>query len=113
MIADYFFIRRQQLLVADLFRFQGRYRYWRGFNPWALLALVAGILPNVPGFLTQTGLLHPDALWPWVTAIYNYAWFVGFFLSGSLYYVLMKKQGQNQAPDVIETPKAQARVSTH
>ena len=113
MIADYFFIRRQQLLVADLFRFQGLYRYRRGFNPCALLALVAGILTNVPGFLTQTGLLHPDALWPWVTAIYNYAWFVGFFLSGSMYYVLMKKQGQNQAPDVIETPKAQARVSTH
>jgi NCS1 family nucleobase:cation symporter-1 len=113
MIVDYFFVRRQQLVVADLFRLSGQYRYRGGLNPAALAALLAGILPNVPGFLTQTGLLGPDVLWPWVTGIYNYAWFVGFFLSGTLYYVLMQKPARVYAPQQSETSKVQARVSTH
>jgi nucleobase:cation symporter-1, NCS1 family len=113
MIVDYFFVRRQQLVVADLFRLSGQYRYRGGLNPAALAALLAGILPNVPGFLAQTGLLGPDVLWPWVTGIYNYAWFVGFFLSGSLYYVLMQKPARVYAPQPSETSKVQARVSTH
>jgi NCS1 family nucleobase:cation symporter-1 len=113
MVVDYFFIRRQQLDVADLFRFAGSYRYQQGFNTRALLALVAGILPNVPGFLTQTGLLGPEVLWPWVAAIYHYAWFVGFFLSGSLYYLLMQQQARATPRAASQTPKAQIRVSTH
>jgi NCS1 family nucleobase:cation symporter-1 len=113
MIADYFFIRHQQLAVADLFRFTGIYQYRRGFNPGAGLALVAGILPNVPGFLSQTGLAGPGTFWPWVTEIYNYAWFVGFFLSGSLYYLWMKKYARHQPLHDLETSKAQVRVSTH
>ncbi|HZG23563.1 MAG TPA: NCS1 family nucleobase:cation symporter-1, partial [Chitinophagaceae bacterium] len=52
MIADYYFIRKQQLHVADLYRSSGSYRYTNGFNRVALVALLAGILPNVPGFLT-------------------------------------------------------------
>jgi NCS1 family nucleobase:cation symporter-1 len=113
MIADYFFIRRQQLVVADLFRFTGIYQYRHGFNPGALVALVAGILPNVPGFLSQTGLVGPGTFWPWVTEIYNYAWFAGFLLSGSLYYLWMKKYAHQQSPHDLETSKAQVRVSTH
>ena len=113
MIVDYFFVRRQKLLVADLFSFSGLYRYQHGFNRHALLALLAGILPNVPGFLVQIGLLDPAWLWPWVTGLYNYAWFVGFFLSGSLYYLFMKNAGQFTSALDIQPLKAQARVNTH
>ena len=52
MIVDYFFIRRQQLQVNDLYQLQGTYTYQKGFNQVALIALLLGILPNVPGFLT-------------------------------------------------------------
>jgi NCS1 family nucleobase:cation symporter-1 len=56
----------------------------------ALIALFLGILPNVPGFLTTVGLLSPGAVWPWVSALYNYAWFIGFFVSGLSYLILMR-----------------------
>ncbi len=85
LIADYYFVRRQQLSVTDLYRVQGQYSYTGGFNLCALLALVLGILPNIPGFLTTIHVLGPDAVPKWMSAIYSYAWFTGFFVSGAFY----------------------------
>ncbi|MES3016975.1 MAG: NCS1 family nucleobase:cation symporter-1 [Bacteroidota bacterium] len=90
MIADYYFIRKKLLAVDDLYKFDGIYGYKKGFNLKAVLAIIAGILPNVPGFLVQVKLINPDTVWPWISGIYNYAWFAGFFISGVLYYVLMR-----------------------
>jgi NCS1 family nucleobase:cation symporter-1 len=90
MIVDYFFIRRQQLLVNDLYLLHGAYRYRNGFNRSALIALLLGILPNVPGFLTTVGLIEKGAVWSWINGLYNYAWFVGFFVSGLTYMLFMK-----------------------
>ncbi len=52
--------------------------------------MLLGILPNVPGFLTTTGIISKDAVWSWVSSLYNYAWFVGFFVSGIAYLLMMK-----------------------
>jgi NCS1 family nucleobase:cation symporter-1 len=90
MIADYFFIRKQQLRVNDLYKSNGIYSYRDGWNMRALVALVLGILPNVPGFFTTIGVLSPGAVWPWVSGLYNYAWFIGFFVSGLSYLLLMR-----------------------
>ena len=57
----------------------------------AIIALIIGILPNVPGFLTTIGIIGKDAVWHWLSQLYNYAWFVGFFVSGICYLVLMRK----------------------
>lgn len=92
MIADYYFIRKQQLNVADLYKHSGRYGYKNGFNHAAVIALLLGILPNVPGFLLQVKLISSTAFPGWISDLYHYAWFVGFFVSGMLYYVLMKKR---------------------
>ncbi|MCC3160624.1 NCS1 family nucleobase:cation symporter-1 [Hymenobacter sp. 15J16-1T3B] len=90
MIADYYLLRRRQLDVPDLYRYDGRYAYRGGINRAAMLALAIGILPNVPGFLQAVGALPAGAVWPWLAGLYNYAWFVGFFLSGGLYVALMR-----------------------
>ncbi|MBI3542756.1 MAG: NCS1 family nucleobase:cation symporter-1 [Deltaproteobacteria bacterium] len=92
MIVDYYFIRRRELVVEDLYRGAGRYWYGNGFNGAALVALVLGILPNVPGFFTTIGVIPKDAVWSWVSGLYNYAWFVGFAISGLSYRVLMKSE---------------------
>lgn len=88
VIADYFIVRRTNIDLEGLFRRDGPYWYRRGFNPIAILALVVGVLPNVPGFLAQAGFLEsvPGVF----KSIYTYAWFVGFFLSGGLYTLLSK-----------------------
>ncbi|MBC6989675.1 NCS1 family nucleobase:cation symporter-1 [Hymenobacter sp. BT491] len=92
MIADYYFIRKQQLHVQELYQYTGRYTYRNGFNTSALLALVIGILPNIPGFLTTVGAVPKEAVWPWLVSLYSYAWFVGFFISGVSYLLMMSKQ---------------------
>jgi NCS1 family nucleobase:cation symporter-1 len=91
MIADYFFIRKKQLDITDLYSHAGQYTYVNGFNSYAIIALLAGILPNVPGFLTTINLVGKNAFWPWVSQLYHYAWFVGFFVSGLVYLALMRQ----------------------
>lgn len=92
MIADYYFIRRQRLLLNDLYDHSGIYGYHKGLNYAAVTALLAGIAPNVPGFLAAIHLINNDALPAWIIQLYNYAWFVGFGISGFLYWVMMRKQ---------------------
>lgn len=90
LIADYYFIRKQKLYTDDLYRLNGIYTYKNGFNRFAIIALVAGILPNLPGFLLQIKLVDPGTFPNWINDLYHYAWFVGFFVSGISYLLLMK-----------------------
>jgi nucleobase:cation symporter-1, NCS1 family len=92
MIVDYFFIRRKKLLVDDLYKHGGVYTYSNGFNYTAVAALIIGVLPNLPGFLLAVKVIDENAMPRWITGLYNYAWFVGFFISGVLYYLLMKQK---------------------
>jgi NCS1 family nucleobase:cation symporter-1 len=91
MIADYFLLRRTKLDVPDLYRVKGRYPT---FNPVAIVALVIGVLPNIPGFLKAAGALDSvPELWAAVggelwEAIYVYAWFTGFLIAGAVYFVV-------------------------
>jgi nucleobase:cation symporter-1, NCS1 family len=81
MICDYYVVRRRQLVVEDLYRRGGVYEYRGGFNPNAIVALVAGVA------VALIGLMVPALRW-----LYDYAWFVGFVVSGGLYFVLMRRQ---------------------
>ncbi len=78
MVADYFLIRRTQLDVYSLYHRGGPYEYSRGINPSALIALAAGVFGALIGLAV-----------PVLRFLYDYAWFVGFFVSGGLYYALM------------------------
>ena len=95
MIADYFFIRKQKLETGELYSHTGRYRYGNGFNSIAILALVIGILPNIPGFLLQVQLVSADLFPVWISDLYHFAWFVGFFLSGFVYWIMMRRKMLN------------------
>jgi NCS1 family nucleobase:cation symporter-1 len=90
MIADYYFIRKQTLQVDDLYRHDGQYGFKNGFNTKAIIALLLGILPNVPGFLVTIKLVSVDAVPAWIANLYHYAWFVGFLVSGVIYMLLMR-----------------------
>lgn len=95
MIVDYFALRRCSLNVSDLYRRDGEYRFARGYNPFAIVALIVGIAFNVPGFLTALGVYRAAPIW---TAVYDRAWFVSLLLSGSVYYRLMKSRGFRRSP---------------
>ncbi len=91
LIADYWILRKRELSLPDLFKIDGRYSYGGGTNPRAMVALVAAIVPVVPGFIraatTPGGIVaNPNPF----DHLYTYAWFVTFALSASIYLGLMK-----------------------
>ncbi len=90
LIADYYFIRKQQLNVDDLYSDKGQYSFNNGINYAAVFALLLGILPNVPGFLLQVKLISINAFPGWISELYHYAWFVGFAVSGVIYFLAMR-----------------------
>ncbi len=92
MIVDYFFIRNKNLIAEDLYKHDGAYAYNNGFNSSAIIALLLGIIPNVPGFFLQIKIIDASVFPEWISHLYNYAWFVGFGVSGILYYVMMKNK---------------------
>lgn len=67
-IADYFFLRRQRMNLRHLYaaEAQSPYRYWKGFNPIALTALVIGFVAYVAVFNPQT--LANTTLFTFITA---------------------------------------------
>lgn len=93
LIADYFVIRRTKLDLAGLYRTDGPYWYFKGFNPAAMMALVLGILPCLPGFIAIVWNRKTDDLW---MRLYDYAWFVSFGTSFVVYVLLMKLAGSRR-----------------
>ena len=87
MIADYFLLRHGRLDVDALYRRGSCYEYTGGVNWVAVVALVLGVLPNMPGFLGALGVIDAPA---WATAVYNWAWFVGFAIATIVYMAGMK-----------------------
>lgn len=77
LIADYWIVRRRELVLQDLYLADGVYRGW---NLRAIAATIAGCA------LAWGGLIVP-ALRP----LYDYAWFVGFFAAGAVHVVLANR----------------------
>jgi len=92
MIADYYFIRKKELIAADLYSEIGAYTYRNGYNLAALWALLIGILPNIPGFLVTIHVVAKENVPEFIAGLYHYAWFVGFAVSFLVYLLLMKKE---------------------
>jgi len=86
MVADYFLIRGTQLDTVSLYRRGGTYEYTRGVNPRAIVALVAGVVVALIGLAV-----------PALRFLYDYAWFVGFFISAATYYLLMSRHRPNRS----------------
>jgi NCS1 family nucleobase:cation symporter-1 len=115
MIADYFFLRKRRLVVADLYRRGGEYEYSGGFHAAALVATVLGVLPNLPGFLyvlAAGDMARPKYLEAIAAragegyasfvsvamGVYDYAWFIGFIVAGLVYLALAKRPAVSAEP---------------
>jgi len=96
LVADYWIVRRRRLVVDDLYRRGGAYEYRGGVNLAAIVALVLGVLPNIPGFLGAIGVWQPPDFF---TAIYAYTWFIGFGLAAVVYIAAMASRGSSSSPN--------------
>jgi NCS1 family nucleobase:cation symporter-1 len=84
ILVDYYLVRRAVLDVTDLYRYDGRYA---GINGRAVIALLLGVAPNLPGFLAQVGIIDSGGF---AVNLYNYAWFIGLGIAGLAYWALMR-----------------------
>jgi nucleobase:cation symporter-1, NCS1 family len=101
MIVDYWIVRRRQLSLADLYKHDGRYAYSGGWNWRAIIAVLIGVLPVVPGFLTAAttpGFAGVFENPNFFTALYTYGLFFTFFVAGITYLVLSMIGGRATEP---------------
>lgn len=79
MIIDYWIIRKQNLVLADLYKTEGVYTYKNGWNWKAVGATITGCA------FAWIGIIIPQ-----LKIFYEYAWFTGFITSAVFYFIAMK-----------------------
>ena len=79
LIVDYWIIRKRKLVLRDLYVDDGQYYYRGGWNVAAVAATLIGAAIALCGMFVPA--LH---------AVSDWSWFIGFFVSSGLYYLLMR-----------------------
>jgi NCS1 family nucleobase:cation symporter-1 len=99
LIADFYIVRRQRVVVDDMFTMspQGRYWYRKGYNPPAVIATAIGaVVAVVPVLWTHGPGMHTTA---------QYSWFIGMALGFVVYNVLAPRmQVASRSRISIEEP---------
>lgn len=76
---DFYLLRKRMVNVDHLYQTSGEYYYRKGVNPRAVAAFVPAAV-----------IAGAVALVPALSAVAPFSWFVGAFLGGAIYYVIMK-----------------------
>lgn len=91
MLCDYWVLRRGQLEVRDLYKSEGVYTYYRGWNPASFIALGVGI---------GAAMLNTD-----------YAWVIGLPVGFVVYWVIMKAWILQRFPARVAAPVAEVEAT--
>ena len=83
LIADFYFVKKQQVMVDELFndKSTGQYWYKKGVNPKAVCALIPAVV---------IGLVF--TLVPALQHLAPFNWFIGAFLGASFYRYLSREE---------------------
>ncbi|MDQ4503410.1 NCS1 family nucleobase:cation symporter-1 [Sinomonas sp. ASV322] len=90
IMTDYYVLRRQHVVVHDLFREQGFYTYSGGWNPKAILSFVVSAAPAVV-----------IALVPAFAAAAAFSWFIGAAIAAVVHYLISRDD-----PRIAESVRA-------
>ncbi len=97
LVADYWFVKKTRLDLADLYRPDGRYAYGTRVGDTDRYEGGGTNMVAVGATLLGCALAWVGAFVPAFRAMYDYAWFVGAFTSAGLYAVGMKVTGDRAA----------------
>lgn len=93
IIVDYYIIKKEKVDVQMLFQLSGPYWYDNGFNKKAILSLLLGTIISVP-----------VAMIPTFKVLASFSWFIGVFISGLSYWILMKETVAANVNDYKKEP---------
>ncbi len=85
MLSDYYWVRKTEMPLADLYKRKGAFTYNGGFNMAAMIALALGVFVAIIGYFVPT-----------LDALYKLSWFSGFLVSFIVYKLLMNSKTNNQ-----------------
>ena len=87
LIFDYVIIRRFKFEAVDSFLPGGRFKYYKGFNPAAVIAFVVSLILVYPpsSYLPVSFSLYPYQSW-----VYQGSWIFTIIFSGIIYIIMMK-----------------------
>ena len=85
LLSDYFLVKKQGLLIDDLYRGSSSSAYWYffGFNWRAFVAWAIGCAPLVPGLARQVHGISNSSGWDY---LYDLSYFYGFLVAFFLYW---------------------------
>ena len=86
LIVDYWIVRKTKLSLADLYSTEGEYKFSNGWNWPATIATLAGCAAAWIGVVVQS-----------LAGLFDYAWFIGFFVAGLVHYLLMQATAKSKA----------------
>jgi len=89
MACDYFLLRKRRIRLSHLYRTENS-SYWftKGFNWRAIPSWLCGWIPTIGGLIvTVRGDVDPPRA---LVQLYNMAFFIGFFISAFVFFVLNK-----------------------
>ena len=86
LIADFYLIRRQKIVVDDLFTLSpaGTYWYSKGYNPAAVYAVIISGIVSIASVVAPR--LAGQGVW-----ISDYSWFIGCGAGFAAYYLLARR----------------------
>ncbi len=84
MLSDYYWVRKTEMPLADLYKRKGAFTYNGGFNMAAMIALALGVFVAIIGYFVPT-----------LDALYKLSWFSGFLVSFIVYKLLMNSKTNN------------------
>ncbi len=101
LIANYWWVRRKQLSLPDLYKSDGAYRYASGWNWIAIVSLVIGIVVAIGGANSApgTGPFPADGYIPFLKPFYDYSWAIGLAVAFVLYGGLSMALGKRNQPE--------------
>ncbi len=96
IIADYYILRKQKVVVSEVFKLKGLYTYTNGWNFRAIGAFLVSSIPTIIVSLVPVS---------WCQFLSPFSWFIGAALGFSIYYLVSKND-----PFIIRAVKAAEEI---
>lgn len=87
MLFDFWVVHNRKYDTLALYTYNGIYKYYHGFNWRAIVAFLAGVAPNMPGFING---VNPSVDVGVGVRPYQFGWLLGFTIT-TIFYVGLEK----------------------